>query len=370
MELLNFDFDERIERAQTLPARCYTNPAYLAQEQRRIFNCTWQLAGRLDQVTEPGSYFTADVGDEPVIIVRGTDGELRGFHNVCRHRAGPVAQGSGRCDRFRCGYHGWTYTTDGKLIGVPDFERVERFNRDEFGLRQIKAQTWEQFIFVKLDGQANQISLLDLFEDIPALTKHCRVAQMKFAERRDYVIDCNWKVYVDNYAEGYHVPIIHPSLMRELDFQRYRTITRRYYSLQDAPIKTGNEPERRYSATAEQNEALYFWVFPNLMLNVYPDNLSTNLIVPIGHDKTLTIFEWYFHDVESAAAKERIKTTIELSDEVQQEDIRICEEVQKRLRSISYDRGRYSVRRENGVHHFHALWMAFMKAEPLTNNYD
>jgi len=366
MELLDFDFEERIERAETLPARCYTDPAYLALEQRRIFNSTWQLAGRLDQVGQVGSYFTANVVDEPVLIVRGSDGELRGFHNVCRHRAGPVAQGAGHCDKFRCGYHGWTYATDGRLIGVPDFEGVEDFHRDEFGLRPIQVQTWEQFIFVNLNGQANPPGLFDCLEDISALTKHCRLPEMKFAERRDYVIDCNWKVYVDNYAEGYHVPIIHPSLMRELDFQRYRTITRRYYSLQDAPIKAGAEsadaPQRRYSPTAEQSEALYFWVFPNLMLNIYPDNLSTNLIVPLGHDKTLTIFEWYFHEVTSAAAKERIKTTVDLSDEVQQEDIWICEEVQKRLKSIAYDRGRYSVRRENGVHHFHSLWNEFMRS--------
>lgn len=376
MELLDFDFEERIERAETLPARCYTDPAYSEPERRQIFNRTWQLVGRLNQVPEPGSYFTAEVAGEPVVIVRGSNGEwpqnLNAFHNVCRHRAGPVAQGAGRCERFRCGYHGWTYATDGRLIGVPDFDGVENFNREEFGLRPIQVQVWEQFIFVKLscgksDNKANPFGLLDLLEDIPALTKHCRVAEMKFAERRDYVIDCNWKVYVDNYAEGYHVPIIHPSLMRELDFQHYRTVTKRFYSLQDAPIKSASESgavsQRRYSATAEQSEALYFWVFPNLMLNIYPDNLSTNLILPLGHDKTLTIFEWYFHDVESATAKERIKTTVELSDEVQQEDIWICEEVQKRLRSIAYDRGRYSVRRENGVHHFHSLWMEFMKAE-------
>lgn len=362
MDLLNFDFEQRIERAETLPARCYTDPAYLGAEQRFLFNRTWQLVGRMEQVNEPGSYFTANILDEPIVIVRGNDGELRGFHNVCRHRAGPVAQGAGRCATFRCGYHGWTYATDGRLIGVPDFEGVEQFDRSEFGLRPVQVQCWEQFIFVKLDDSANQLRLLDLLEDIPALTKHCRVSEMNFAERRDYVIDCNWKVYVDNYAEGYHVPIIHPSLMREIDFQRYRTLTRRYYSLQDAPIKTGKDPERRYSATAEQNEALYFWIFPNLMLNIYPDNLSTNLILPLGADRTLTIFEWYFHDVESIAAKERIRTTVALSDEIQQEDIWICEEVQKGLKSIAYDRGRYSIRRENGVHHFHSLWVEFMKA--------
>lgn len=361
MNLLDFDFDERIERAETLPARCYTDAAYLAAEQRRIFNRTWQLVGRLEQVAKSGDFFTADVGEEPIVIVRGIDGKLRGYHNVCRHRAGPIAAGQGTCSNFRCGYHGWTYSTEGQLIGLPDFDGVENFDRQDFGLLPVQVETWEQFIFVKLDSQANQSSLSDFLEDIPSLTRHCRVAEMKFAERRDYLIDCNWKVYVDNYAEGYHVPIVHPSLMRELDFQRYRTITRRFYSLQDAPIKTGDDAERIYSASAEQAEALYLWVFPNLMLNIYPDNLSTNLIVPVGHDKTLTIFEWYFHDVESAAAKERIKTTVTLSDEIQQEDIWICEQVQRRLKSIAYDRGRYSVKRENGVHHFHSLWNEFMK---------
>lgn len=362
MELLNFDFEERIELAATLPARCYTNPAYLAQEQRQIFNRTWQLVGRLEQASQPGAYFTADVVDEPLVIVRGQDGELRGFHNVCRHRAGPVAQGAGQCARFRCGYHGWTYATDGRLIGVPDFEGVADFNKDRFGLLPIQVQTWEQFIFARLDGQGNQLSLLELLADIPAVTKHINIAQMKFAARRDYVIDCNWKVYVDNYLEGYHVPIIHPSLMREIDYQHYRTVTARYYSLQDAPIKAGNDPGRRYLPEEKQSEARYFWVFPNLMLNIYPDNLSTNLILPLGHNRTLTVFEWFFHDAESASAQERINSTVAFSDEIQQEDMGICAAVQRRLRSIAYDRGRYSVRRENGVHHFHSLWMEFMRA--------
>ncbi len=360
MELLNFDFEERIERAETLPSRCYTDPASLDLEQKRIFNRTWQLVGRLDRVSEPGSYFTADVVGEPIVIARDHAGALRGFHNVCRHRAGPVAQGSGSCKNFQCGYHGWTYALDGRLIGVPDFDGVECFNKDEMGLIPIQVQIWEQFIFVKLDGGKNKLSLLDIFEGLPALTKHCNISRMRFAERRDYTIDCNWKVYVDNYVEGYHVPIVHPGLMREIDYQRYRTITHRYYSLQDAPIKSGDDLNRRYSPNETQSEALYFWVFPNLMLNIYPDNLSTNVILPIGHDKTLTIFEWFFHDAESDVAKERIKSTIELSDEIQQEDIRICEEVQKRLKSIAYERGRYSVKRENGVHHFHSLWHEFI----------
>jgi choline monooxygenase len=182
-------------------------------------------------------------------------------------------------------------------------------------------------------------------------------------ERRDYVIDCNWKVYVDNYLEGYHIPIAHPGLMREIDYAQYRTETFRYYSQQFAPIRAmkSGEGERLYTPGTGLQEALYFWIFPNLMLNIYPDNVSTNLILPISQEKTLTVFEWFFHDAASSHAKERIRKAVEFSDEVQQEDIGLCESVQRGLRSATYERGRYSVRRENGVHHFHMLLREFLE---------
>lgn len=360
MNLLDFTLAERVEQAETLPAHCYTDPAYLEQETKQIFRRTWQLAGRLDQVAQPGSYFTTEVAGEPVLIVRDRNGNLRGFHNVCRHRASILAVGAGQCEQFRCPYHGWTYELNGKLIGTPDFQGVENFDRHGYGLAPVQLETWEKFIFIKLDAAA-PYSLTDWLEDIPQQTRHLHANKMQFVERRDYVIECNWKVYVDNYVEGYHVPIVHPSLMRELDFQRYRTLPKRFYSRQDAPIKTGNDPQRRYQQTAAQAAALYFWVFPNLMLNIYPDNLSVNLILPLGHERTLTIFEWFFHEPAAPGAAEKIRRTVELSDEVQAEDIRACELVQKGLRSMSYDRGRYSVKRENGLHHFHSLWYEFMK---------
>jgi choline monooxygenase len=360
MEFPDFAFAERIEQAETLPARCYTDSAWLALETKHIFQRTWQLVGRLDQITRPGDYFTAEIAGEPVLLVRDERGQLRGFHNVCRHRASLVAEGAGQCDKLRCGYHGWTYGLDGQLIGVPDFEGVENFDRTQLGLIPLQLDTWEQFIFAKVDKNDSR-SLSDYLADIPQRTRQFDLVRMQFVERRDYVIECNWKVYVDNYCEGYHVPLVHPSLMRELDFQRYRTILNRYYSQQDAPIKTGKDPQRRYQPTGTQSAALYFWVFPNLMLNIYPDNVSVNLILPLGHDRTLTIFEWFFHEPNAPGMADKIKRTIELSDEIQAEDIRVCESVQKGLRSVAYDRGRYSVKRENGVHHFHSLWYEFMQ---------
>src|SRR5262249_31737713 len=111
----------------------------------------------------------------------------------------------------------------------------------------------------------------------------------------------------------------------------------------------------RLKRSGAGDEAQYFWIYPNLMLNVYPDNFSTNLILPLGHERTLTVFEWFFKDPESREVKEEIRRTVEFSDEIQLQDIAICEAVQKGLRSRTYDRGRFSVRRENGVHHFHSL---------------
>jgi choline monooxygenase len=148
-----------------------------------------------------------------------------------------------------------------------------------------------------------------------------------------------------------------------LDYNQYRVDTFRYYSSQYAPIRPprpGRDEPRQYSDSGAGNRALYFWIFPNFMLNVYPDNLSSNIILPVGQDKTLTIFEWFTYPKDGKAS-EIAAGTVDFSDEIQQEDIKICENVQKGLQSRTYDRGRYSVKRENGVHHFHALLAEFLE---------
>jgi choline monooxygenase len=369
---LNLDVHEQIESAHTLASKFYTDPAILDAEKSRIFRRTWQLVGTLTTlcgevngakriIADPESFFTVDVIGEPVVVVRDKQGTLRAFSNVCRHRAGPIAQGSGCKNVFRCGYHGWTYTLDGRLIGTPDVEGVEFFDRSTMGMFPLRLETWEQLIFVNFDQNAEPLSAY--LGKIPEQARGFQFEGLQSVERRDYTIDCNWKVYVDNYLEGYHIPIAHPGLMREIDYAQYRTATYRYYSQQFAPIramKPEDAGERFYPPGTSLQEALYFWIFPNLMLNVYPDNLSTNLIVPLSHDKTLTIFEWFFHDAHSEKVRERIQRAVAFSDEVQQEDIDLCRSVQRGLNSSTYDRGRYSVKRENGVHHFHMLLSEFL----------
>jgi choline monooxygenase len=370
---LRLDVNEQIECAHTPASRFYTDPDILDIEKARIFRRTWQLVGTLDHacgevggvrrtIADPESFFTAEVAGEPIVVTRDTQGTLRAFSNVCRHRAGPIASGSGCKNVLRCGYHGWTYTLDGRLIGTPDVEGVELFDRSTMGMVPLRLETWEQFIFVNFDRDA--LALSEYLGDIPEQARGFRFDGLQFAERRDYVLNCNWKIYVDNYLEGYHIPIAHPGLMREIDYSRYHTDTFRYHSRQFAPIwamKAEDSGERAYTPGSGRQEALYFWIFPNLMVNIYPDNVSTNLIVPLSHDKTLTIFEWFFHDVASAKVQERMRKAIAFSEEVQQEDIGLCESVQRGLQSALYDRGRYSVKRENGVHHFHMLLGEFLE---------
>jgi choline monooxygenase len=369
---LQLDVNEQIECAHTLASRFYTDPAILDIEKTRIFLRTWQLVGTLSHacgevdggkrtISDPESFFTAEVAGEPIIVVRDKQGVLRAFSNVCRHRAGPIALGSGCKNVLRCQYHGWTYTLDGRLIGTPDVEGVEFFDRSTMGMVPLRVEVWEQFIFVNFNAQAEPLA--SYLGEIPEQVHGFQFEGLQFAERRDYVINCNWKVYVDNYLEGYHIPIAHPGLMREIDYANYRTDTYRYYSQQFAPIramKVEENTERFYAPGSGLQQAAYFWIFPNLMLNIYPDNVSTNLIVPISHDKTLTIFEWFFHDVADSGVQERVQRAIAFSDQVQQEDIGLCENVQRGLRSSTYDRGRYSVKRENGVHHFHMLLGEFL----------
>jgi choline monooxygenase len=353
--------DSDISRAWSVPSAWYTDPAVLVAERDKIFGRTWQVVGHRQQVASPGDYFTCELMGEPLLIVRGSDGNLRGFYNVCRHRAGPPAEGCGSRKVFRCGYHGWTYNLEGSLISAPEFEGVQEFNRDEFALAPVRTEEWFNLVFVNLDPEAAplQESLGQLCEQ----AERFNFTGMKFFERRTYDMKCNWKTYVDNYLEGYHLPSVHPGLNRELDYNAYIVEPHEHHVRQWSPIRgaqPGDATPRRYQGTREDLTTDYFWIFPNWMLNCYPDNVSLNIILPLEVERTLAIFEWYLpeKDLDSPAAR----ASVAFSDEIQVEDVAICEAVQKNLRSRSYQRGRFSVKQEKGVHAFHRMYADAMSA--------
>jgi choline monooxygenase len=301
-----------------------------------------------------------EIAGEPVVVTRAKDGGLHAFSNVCRHRGAVIAEGCGQANVLRCPYHAWTYALDGRLLGQPEFEGVEDWDRAAVRLPRFQVATWGPFVFVNQDPEAPPLA--EVLGAIPRETGEsgCPIDHLHFSYRRDYEIQCNWKVYIDNYLEGYHLPAAHPGLYRELDYQQYRVDTNRYYSSQIAPIRALSGEPRRYQFEDAGRSALYYWLFPNFMLNIYPDNLSSNLILPLGADRTLTVFEWFAYEGEVAQA------TIDFSDDIQREDIRLCESVQRGLRSRHYNQGRFSVKRENGVHHFHGLLCEFLGGTAFT----
>ncbi|MGH7663139.1 MAG: aromatic ring-hydroxylating oxygenase subunit alpha [Gemmatimonadaceae bacterium] len=357
---LHFPFDPNIAGAATIPSRLYTDPVYFELERERIFGRTWQLAGRREQVSAPGEFMTADIAGEPVVVVR--DGEtLRGFHNVCLHRAGPVAHGCGKRQTLQCRYHGWTYNLRGELLHAPEMEGVERFHRGDMHLAPVRVDSWGPLVFVNLDLKAPPLA--EFLEDIPVRAGSFGAEQMRYVMRKEYVLACNWKVYVDNYLEGYHIPVVHPGLHHEIDYDQYSVEPHRYYSVQHAPLRpvTGATAERKYVPDGEAEQAQYYWLFPNIMLNVYLGQLQTNVVLPLGHDRTAVIFEWFASNPPTdPATDERWTRLVAFSDEIQDEDVAICEIVQRNLHSRVYDRGRYSVKRERGVHHFHSLLHRFL----------
>lgn len=356
---LVFPFDPDIARAATIPARCYTDPVFLALEREKVFGRTWQLVGRADQVAAPGDYLTCEVAGESVVVVRDDDA-LRAFHNVCPHRAGPVAEGCGSRKSLQCRYHGWTFRLDGRLLRAPEMEGTARFDPAEVRLWPVQVATWGPLVFVNLDPKAPPLA--HHLEGVDALVADFDVGAMRWVMRKDYELACNWKVYVDNYLEGYHLPMVHPGLHKELDYDAYRVEPHRYFSRQLAPLRQGGGAERQYvAAEGTRAEAEYLWCFPNTMLNVYLGQLQTNVVLPLGHERTRVIFEWYATAPPADPATDPAwSRLVAFSDEIQREDIEICEVVQKNLGSRIYDRGRYSVTREVGVHHFHGLLHEFL----------
>ena len=322
LDLSDYAPSANLATAATMPARWYVEPDFLKLEAEKIFYKTWQPVGRLDDLARIGDFFSCEVLDQPLVLVRNSNGELRAFYNVCPHRAAVVAQGRGNRKSLQCKYHGWTYDLDGKLLRAPEFEGVRDWNKDDVCLGPIRVEAWGPWVFVNLDPGAQSLSATygDIHREIRSAGFD--LEKMRLVERRDYMIDCNWKVYVDNYLEGYHLPIAHPGLFREIDYDQYRVDTFRYYSKQHAPIREVNagEPrDRRYVRSGEgEQDALYYWIFPNVMLNVYLDNTSINIIIPVGHDKTLTIFEWYFESPGTGAGWESMQQIIAFSDEIQQ----------------------------------------------------
>jgi choline monooxygenase len=357
-----YNANSPLAEAHTIPSLWYVDPRVAELEDEAVFGRNWQTVGCIDQVEESGQFFTADVAGERIVVVRSADRKLRAFYNVCRHHAAAVVtEAEGHAANFRCPYHGWTYGIDGTLKGTPDFDGVCNFDRSKNGLVPVRVASWEKFVFVNLDANAG--SLEDFLGGLMKRVAPLRLASLHFFERRSYELNCNWKVYVDNFLDGgYHVPYLHKGLNSVLDYANYTIENEDRFCLQSSPVETSSAAaDADAAATRQGNRAFYFWQYPNFMLNWYEGYLDTNLVLPLSIDRCRVIFDFYFAGTGDAA-KEYNQQSVAVSHRVQEEDVGICEAVQRGLHSRAYVAGRLSVRREAGEHLFHRLLHEDLKA--------
>ena len=324
----------------TLPARWYADPEVYQAERRRIFARQWLWIGREAEVAEPGQYVTAAPAEFPLFVRRAEDGTLRAFHNVCRHRASKLlTEPSGHCNTIECPYHGWRYRSDGALDHVPLFGEAADFPRSELSLFSIAVEVWRGLLFVCLDPEAPP--LIEWLGPIEESFQQTAPVRVNFGREATYMVECNWKTYIDNYQEGYHIPPLHPSLHRDLDWTRYRVINFEGGSLHDGPQrKRSNHP------------GSYGWRFPNFTFNSYPDGVSFVRMEPVGYEQTRLVYQFWTPDGAGAA---ELEGAAAYGTQLAEEDIGIVEAVQQNLNAGVYERGPLSPRHENGLYHFHEM---------------
>jgi choline monooxygenase len=339
--------------ARALAAACYVDPAMHERDRAAVFASGWQLVAHAALVAAPGDHAVAQIAGVPLVIVRGGDGTLRALHNVCRHRAGPLALCHGRgAQTLTCQYHGWTYALDGQLRGAPEMGRAEAFDPATIRLPQARVTEWQGLVFATLDTHAPPFEAIVEGIDARLAAAGHALATYRFHHHLSYDIACDWKVYVDNYLEGYHVPRVHPGLDALLDYRSYTTTTARWHSLQASPLDSA-------PTLYGSGEALYYFLYPNTMLNCLPGRLQTNRVLPLATGRCRVEFDFFYADDNPAQAD----ADAQFSDEVQKEDIGICEAVQRNLASGSYVAGRLNPLRESGVWHFHELLRAAYRAQ-------
>jgi choline monooxygenase len=364
--------DLGVERSGTLPADWYTSRELYELEQKHLFRHVWQHVGRTEQVAEPGQFFTCQVANEPVVVVRDGEGRLRALSNVCLHRAGPVALRSGRRKGFQCPYHGWTYELDGRVRGVRGMEDTEGFDAPAMRLPEFRVDTWGPLVWVSID--ADVPSLDQWLAQITPRAANYRLDELRYVGGRRWFIPCNWKMYVDNYMEGYHIPFIHPGLNQALDPAIYTydlgEWSNEQYGAEPHPRGPGSrvasalgsiqafrtlKPPMDGLSEDERNGYYFFWLFPTNTFNFMPDGFLLFTIRPVDVEMTECTFSWWFPEAADLTETLLQAAVVSFGHEINTEDLEICMHSQKGMRSSVYRQGRYSAHQEKCLHHFHRL---------------
>ncbi|MET1412705.1 ring-hydroxylating oxygenase subunit alpha [Roseibium sp. HPY-6] len=353
-------YDPDPSRSNSLLASAYTDAGWYDADLKSIVARTWQWVCHVEKTREPGSYVTTEIAGNPIAVVRGKDGVLRAFYNVCKHRAHELLSGEGVTTRIMCPYHAWVYRLDGQLARAPHTETLKDFDTSAICLDEILVEEFCGFVFVNLDPQA--VSLSKQSGDLETEIRHWApdVDKLTFGHRLTYDIKSNWKNVVDNFLECYHCPTAHKDFCDLVDMDTYKVTTHGIYSSHMADA--GNAANRAYDVSnATVRTHAVWWLWPTTCLMRYPGRSSMIVlnIVPVGPDRTLETYDFF---LETPEPNEMERDAIRYLDEVLQvEDIGLVESVQRGMSTPAFTQGRIvhdpggSGKSEHAVHHFHGL---------------
>lgn len=363
-----------VESATTLIPEAYSSPEFFALEQKQVFARNWVCAGPASRVQNPGDFVVAEVGGQSLIVARGDDGELRAFYNVCRHRGTRLCAADGAVKKhFVCPYHGWGYNLRGECVGTPLFDKganrraiemhdmshLKSFDKKDFGLIPARAEQWGMLIFVCLDETAPP--LLEVVGDLPERLKNYRMEEWRELGEREYDIQCNWKLLFENAVEYYHLPWVHPRLAktsRVADHHRWQG-DGMYCGICTSPVTATDDsgwlsmPNLSGLTKTENISGYFFGLFPNVIIFIMPSHAFVISARPVSAERTVEKAWLIAHpecagDMSAAAVGE----VMEFWNEVNLEDVGICEKVQQGISQPAYPGGRMCYHFEEPVHRF------------------
>jgi len=358
---------EQPQHSYTIPSILYLDEKIYEHEKQNIFYCNWHYAGHVSQLSKTGDYLTASVADESVFIVRCQDDTLRGFYNVCRHRAHQLLEGSGNTHNIVCPYHAWSYALTGELRHARNSEKVPGFDKSEFCLQPVQVDTLCDFVFFNLDPDADSLDsqapglAQDIQERVPELSNLRAVESLTLGS----AMAANWKVVVDNFLECYHCPPAHPDFATLFDMSNYQLDTFGTWSRQLGAKTRPKNTAYPFDSDAPVQSGAFWYLWPTTTINMTPGvpNLNVLSILPLDHEKTSFSGHQYALDRDqNYNLRQQYLTNI-----LGPEDVALCESTQRGLKSRSYDQGRFIVdsdlsgMAEHAVHQFHRLILSALE---------